>query len=381
MSYSPGPGPPPATLLTPGHPLLDTLVDIVLERYRDHLRRGAILVDEADDASGPRLLFAVESAITDGRTARDGSPRVVSRRVGYLEIDAAGHVRDAGPAPYLDYRPLREEERAPADTVIARHWDTFPREEAATAHAIEALVGPHLEEVRRERVALVDRTMREVHARLTAEIQYWDYRAEDLRRLEEAGKKPRLNSEKARERSDRAQERLQRRMRELELEKQIAARHPLIHCAAVVLPAAMLRPAPAIPADDAATRETRRLEAVAMAHVMAAERAAGREPRDVSSENRGWDIESREPGGDLRFIEVKGRRTGATTVTVTRNELLTCLNLGDRYHLAIVIVDGDRVVDFLDLPNPLRGDWSFGLTSANVDIGELRRAAPVPART
>jgi hypothetical protein len=53
----------------------------------------------------------------------------------------------------------------------------------------------------------------------------------------------------------------------------------------------------------------------------------------------GYDIESRIPGtGRLRFIEVKGRAEGATTVTVTRNEILTALNKPEEFVLALVAV-------------------------------------------
>ena len=42
-------GKPPAALLAPGHPLLDATVDLVLEKYRDLLRQGAVLVDPLDE--------------------------------------------------------------------------------------------------------------------------------------------------------------------------------------------------------------------------------------------------------------------------------------------------------------------------------------------
>ena len=43
------------------------------------------------------------------------------------------------------------------------------------------------------------------------------------------------------------------------------------------------------------------------------------------------------PGtGKLRFIEVKGTGSGRTTVTVTKNEVLTSLNKPEDYILAIV---------------------------------------------
>jgi hypothetical protein len=90
-------------------------------------------------------------------------------------------------------------------------------------------------------------------------------------------------------------------------------------------------------------RETKRVEQLAMETVMAAERALGYRPRDVSGENVGYDIESVVPGdpptGDrLRLIEVKGRVAGAETVTVTKNEILTALNRLDNWILALVQV-------------------------------------------
>jgi hypothetical protein len=365
-------GRPPAALVAPGHALLDAVVDVLLERHRDVLKRGAILVDDSGGASNPRVLFSIESDITDGRTTKEGNRRVISRRVDYVEVDADGKATTAGAAPYLDYRPPEDHEAAAARTVLERDWATAELEDLATEHGIAEVVDRHLTEVRAEREALVAKTMAAVKARLTSEIQYWDHRAEELRLQEEAGKTPRLNSANARRRCDELEERLERRMAELKLERDVAAQPPVVHGGALVIPAALLRP-PAPEADpEAETRETRHLEAIAMVHVMAAEAAAGRFPRDVSKENRGWDIESREPDGRLRFIEVKGRKVGAATVCVSKNELLTCLNKREQYYLAIVVVDGDKVVDYWTAPDALRGDWSFALTSQNLSLAQLR---------
>jgi hypothetical protein len=90
-------------------------------------------------------------------------------------------------------------------------------------------------------------------------------------------------------------------------------------------------------AEDAATRDE--IERVAMEAVMAAERALGNLPRDVSAENKGYDIESRNPkAGHLRFIEVKGRHADARDVIVTKNEILASLNAPEAFILAIVPV-------------------------------------------
>ena len=58
----------------------------------------------------------------------------------------------------------------------------------------------------------------------------------------------------------------------------------------------------------------RPLQLEAMEAVMAKERRLGREPRDVSQDRRGYDVESKDPAsGQLYFLEVKGRVAGAAT--------------------------------------------------------------------
>ena len=79
----------------------------------------------------------------------------------------------------------------------------------------------------------------------------------------------------------------------------------------------------------------------------------GREPSDVSAEDRGYDIESRDPkAGGLRFIEVKGRRADAHTITITRNEMLAAFNAAESFVLALVFVDGDAVREPLYVADP-----------------------------
>ncbi|MDR2503867.1 MAG: DEAD/DEAH box helicase, partial [Deltaproteobacteria bacterium] len=104
------PGKPLAEFVCPGHPLLDATIDLVLERHRDLLKRGSILVDENAADEEPRVLVYLENSIQDARTDRSGNRRIVSRQVQFAEVSASGEVRRAGYAPYLDYRPLAEME-------------------------------------------------------------------------------------------------------------------------------------------------------------------------------------------------------------------------------------------------------------------------------
>ena len=112
---------------------------------------------------------------------------------------------------------------------------------------------------------------------------------------------------------------------------------------------------------------------------MDVERQLGFDPVDRETEKLGYDIESRIPGtGRLRFIEVKGRVTGADTVTVTRNEILYSLNKPEDFILGIVEFDGDKHrVHYLR--RPFQKEPDFGVTSVNYDFGELLAKATIPA--
>ena len=68
-------GQPLAAFVCPGHSLLDAVIDLTLERHRDLLKRGAMLVDERDEGDRPRVLFYLEHAIQDASLTRSrGSP-------------------------------------------------------------------------------------------------------------------------------------------------------------------------------------------------------------------------------------------------------------------------------------------------------------------
>src|SRR5690606_13587759 len=104
------PGKPLAAFVCPGHPLLDATLDLTLERNRDLLRRGAVLVDENDLGEDPRIVFYLEHAIQDATTTRTGEPRVISKQMLYIEMTRDGVTRHLHYPSYLDFRPLAEDE-------------------------------------------------------------------------------------------------------------------------------------------------------------------------------------------------------------------------------------------------------------------------------
>ena len=375
--------PPIAAFVCPGHPLLDATMDLVLERHRDLLKRGAVLVDERDDGAAPRALFYLEHAVQDGRVGREGRQQVVSQRLQFVEIDESDGMRDAGPAPYLDYRPLRDDERSLLTEALRAPWLSGDVEGKVVGHAVAQTVPRHVVEVRTRRLPEIDKVEREVTARLKKEINHWDHRAEDLKARERAGKQTRLSAGQAEARANELADRLQRRLAELARERDISALPPQVRGGALVVPGGLLRrtAAPAAAAREwgETTAEGRAaVERLAMEAVMTAERALGHDPRDVSAERLGYDIESREDGsGPLRFIEVKGRARGAETVTVTRNEILTALNKPEAFILAIVEVSGSAAAPPRYVREPFAREPDFGATSVTYRLGELlARAGP-----
>ena len=376
------PGQALAAFVCPGHPLLDAVIDMTLERHRELLRRGAVLVDDRDAGMSPRVLMYLEHSIQDAASTPAGDRRTVSRRMLYVEIDSQGQAHHLHYAPYLDYRPLAEGEPS-VDAILARaesQWIGADIERHALTYAIGNVVPEHLQEVRGQRLAWIDKTRAAVKDRLTKEIAYWDHRAQQLQQLEATGRaNAKLNSQEARRRADDLQARLQNRLHQLDLEAHITAVPPVVMGGVVVVPAGLIAGMTGQTTRTAAAGDTQASAAKAREIVMEIERGLGFEPIDREFEKLGYDIESRDPrSGHLRFLEVKGRVEGADTVSVTRNEILYSLNKPEQFILALVefLESGSHKAHYLR--QPFNREPDFGVTSVNYDFAELLRRAEGP---
>ena len=93
----------------------------------------------------------------------------------------------------------------------------------------------------------------------------------------------------------------------------------------------------------------------------------------------GYDIESRIKGtGKLRFIEVKGRISGAKSITVTKNEILYSLNKPDDFILAIVEFVDENNYRVHYIRKPFDREPDFLVTSVNYDFEGLLARAEEP---
>jgi hypothetical protein len=174
-------------------------------------------------------------------------------------------------------------------------------------------------------------------------------------------------------------------MEQLDLEAQVSALPPVALGGLVVVPAGLLAQMTGKPLPESARCvDTQAAAAHARAIIMEVERTLGFEPTDREFDKLGYDIESLEPStGQLRFLEVKGRVSGAATITVTKNEILYSLNKPDDFILAIVeFLPGEQEgkthrVHYVR--RPFQREPDFGVTSVNYDFADLLARAEVPA--
>ena len=235
-------GKPLAEFVCPGHPLLDATLDLILERHRNLLKQGTILVDPYQQSDEIRVLFYLEHAIQDGRVRSDGNRWIVSQQMQFVEINSNGEVSNPGYAPYLDYRPLREDEHSRTAAVLEAQWLREGLESEIIAYAVEHLIPEHLSEIKTHKERLAKKTIDAVRTRLTKEINHWDNRAYELKQQEAAGKQMAdINAAQAQQRADDLQARLEKRTEELELELRISPMPPVVIGGALIVPQHLIR--------------------------------------------------------------------------------------------------------------------------------------------
>jgi hypothetical protein len=207
-----------------------------------------------------------------------------------------GNAYPAGPAPYLDAQPPEHDIGETVKTVLQQPWLAAGVEQLATAWAVNHDQPQHLAAVQDRVSGVLDRTASEVRRRLTMQINYLDGEAGRLRADLEAGKRSRSKTRQSPERLEaraRALEvRLAERLTTITAEGQLAAKHPTLAGAALILPAGLIKPGdgPRGAAIDTTIVERRAVDAV-----LAAEAALGRRSTEMPHNNPGPQIHGEVP--------------------------------------------------------------------------------------
>jgi len=274
----------------------------------------------------------------------------------------------------FDYRPLDNSEQSLVPQILALASEILQKgiEEQVQNYAIRQLVPQHYQQVQQHRTERIAKTINAVKQRLTTEINHWESQAEKWLQQDK-----RKNYNDARRKADDIKARMQKRLDELENERQLLPQPPLIVGGALIVPIGLIRRLGGSPLPDIFATEKERVEKLAIEAVVAVEKALGFEPKDVSADKCGYDIESRNPStGQLRFIEVKGRILEADTVTITKNEIFTALNKPDAFILALVEVPKSRNWSEANcgiryVVRPFHSSPDFAVTSVNYNWQKL----------
>jgi len=373
---------PKVDLIHPGHPLMASVTDIILEKYRGILREGAVLVDPSDDSVEPRVVFMLEHSIKES----SGEQKSVSQVLQFVSIDKNLNATNAGWAPHIDLRSIKSEERKLVSDVIAAPWIKTDLESKALSYASQELAPQHFKEAKGRRELFADKVKQAVHERLTKEISYWEDRYLKLKEALAEGKQPRMQPENARRKVEELSARLEQRKKKIAIMRSVISSTPNVIGGALIIPAGLLAQKTGNTEFTIDAEARKRIETVAMNAVMETERSFGHHVFDVSADKCGWDVTARIPGKgeiifDDRHIEVKGRAKGQETVTITANEIMYALNQKEKFILAVVIVDGEKYEGPYYIKNPFKSPPDFQSESRNVPLKELLKMAVKPSET
>jgi superfamily II DNA or RNA helicase len=331
------PGGADATLIAPGHPLLQAVIELTVDDLAGALRAGTVFVDRREDqAPTPSLLFAVEQKIEN-----QPGHQTVSHHFDYVRLDPRGQATVTLAPPYLDYDSPSPEESAAIAQVRAQPWVAANNERAIRAWAYREGLRPRMEELGARMEAEAARVRQQVYERLSLEINHWDREHTRLAEAERAGRPGRISSETAHARARARERRFDDRMEQLDQAVQLTALPAHVRACALVVPSRAVAPQGQATAAQREAKETEAVERRAVDLVLAAERKLGRVPEEMPHFNPGYDIRSTDPEGRVFFIEVKGRVKGSPTFCVTANEVALAQTQGDRHRLALVAVDPD----------------------------------------
>ncbi len=347
--------------VTPGHPLFEALRRHAWARSQEALKSGACYYSL--EADSPFRLDFYRGRIVDG------IGHIVHERLFAVRIASDGQAGPSSPSVLGNLQP--------ADAVHPPSDLTSLPEPTAWLH--ENALLPFLEEVRKERVAEVERIAAHIEMSLTELIAKED----DLigRLSEQVDRSVEGAAGNLKQAEDRHSQLLHRRdLRRQELERQRALTLQSVEriTSIIVLPhperdqpgIANLRPDP----------ET---EAIAMQVVMDHERQKGRHVEDVHEQNLGYDITSLDThSGELRLIEVKGIAGSTGVVCLTPNEKRVAEDRADCYWLYVVTnCKTDSPLLHEPISQPARMPWHEvkKVDHYYLTLSDISRASTEPA--
>jgi hypothetical protein len=322
--------------VTPGHPLFEAIRRHSYAKAREALSKGSCFYSLQHES--PVRMDFYRSCVVDGLGD------VIHERLFTLEI-----------AP--DKEPILQEPNVIGNFTPAASPPTLP-EIASLPEPSDWLqdhvLQPFLEDVRKDRLADLERVAQHIEISLTELIQRADDeigRACDEVSKGITGAEGRLSQ--AENRHAELLARREKRRRELLQQKSLTLQNVERIASVVVLPHPE-REAPEL----RRMRPNPETEATAMRIVMEYERSSGRQVFDIHEQNLGYDMTSLDlTSGELRLIEIKGLSEAAGMILLTPNERRVAEDRRDCYYLYVVTNCSTKPTLQEPVKDPARFDW------------------------
>jgi len=302
---------PDAEFVSFGHPLFEALMVWVEANLSDSLLNGAVFMDPDGRMDGYILFYEGE--------IKDGTGNVVGKRLFGFYTDGK-EVNPISPEIIWD---LKEGETSQGELVDIEHLKKL-----ASEYAISALE-EYKEELLRERLRQIEIKEKYGIKSLNHLIVKLDGELIQLYSRRDQGENVDLPIRNKKERLERYQKALEELRDRIEKEKNLTMSMPRFVGIIRVKPGKDLELEDIMHSDP-------EIECIGMEKAMEYEIAHGRIPEDVSDQDLGFDIRSKDKNGNIRYIEVKAR-AGTGAVALTQNEWFKARRFGDDYYLYAVM--------------------------------------------
>lgn len=286
-----------------GHPLFEAVLKWVNESYSTEMQRGAVFEDPSGTYNGIFWFFEGE--------VKDGKNEVAGKKL-FAIYDDTKTIQEINPSIIWDFVAVNDAEPMNND---------FDKKKA------QDLVVDSIEKYKSE---LKTERQRQAHVKRKYGLKSIEYSIGDLN--------ANISEYEIRkgqgEDMDIAIRRAIERKKNYEiakgnLETEIAQEESLSMSMPKFLGAIMVKPGNSKMATD------KNIEMIGMEMSMEYERMEGRHPEDVSAENLGFDVRSKDDNGPTRYIEVKARKDEGL-IALTLNEWFKAKRFKDHYWLYVV---------------------------------------------
>ncbi|NPV45157.1 MAG: DUF3883 domain-containing protein [Firmicutes bacterium] len=308
-----------------GHPLFEAAMEWIQRYCGDSPLKGATFIDPSGKYNGYICYYEVE--------VKDGSNKVAGKRLFSYYVSDVG-VKEVSPAILWDFKEATEANSVTVDIETLKK-QTFEQ------------VLKRLEKYREELAEERERQARIKERYGIKSLEYLiiklDNELIDLYIRKENGENVDLVIFNKNERKKGYEKALTDLKNEIQKERSLTLGMPRFKGIVRVIPAQNV---------SDSMHSSDEIERLGMEMAMQYEREQGRSPEDVSAENMGFDIRSKDENGNIRYIEVKAR-AGIGAVALTPNEWFKAQRLSNDYYL-YAILNAVKKPELYTIRNPAK---------------------------